>query len=161
MGQPQWGTKKERDTAVLHCLNKQVIFCRGCGAQIASQSAGWVNHFQTQKCITLRADAKNHFNGGLLLALQPTRFNERDDKKIAILTSAALSAANIGYATQATLFDRGSPELMGLVRLGAKGLGTAVTVAANVANAIELVEQDVLKPLLRGIVTDKVPVAVL
>ena len=111
--------------------------------------------------MTLRADAKNHFNGGLLPALQPTRSTERDDKKIAIKTSAALSAANIGYATRATLYEQGSPELMGLIRLGVKGLDSAAIVATNVASAVELVEQDVLKPLLRGIVMEVVPIAVL
>ena len=78
-----------------------------------------------------------------------------------MLTSATLSAANIGYATQETLFQRGAPELAGLVRLGSVGLGSATVIAENIVSAIELVEEEVLKPLLRELVKDMVPIAVL
>ena len=59
-----------------------------------------------------------------------------------MLTSAALAAANISYTSQAEIFGAGSPEIAGLVRLGAMGLGGADTIAQNVKSAVRGVWED-------------------
>ena len=84
-----------------------------------------------------------------------------DKDKIATLLSASLTAANIAYQTQEELFKGGAPELLAMGRLATVGLPSDTTIAANVIKAIELVENERLKPLLREIIKDKVPMAVL
>lgn len=77
------------------------------------------------------------------------------------LTTAALSAAGISYRQQEALFNPDSPELKGLTMLASEGLRTDTSIAASVIAAIEHLENVKLKPLLRDVIADKVPLAVL
>ena len=56
------------------------------------------------------------------------------------LLAASLSAANLSYAAQQTLFAVDAPERIGLAYLGAQGMGSDTTIAADVVAAIEHVE---------------------
>ena len=159
-------TKQELSVAEDYCKRENKIFCFDCGTTLAPNKKGWVNHRATKKCIDAAKDPRNRFNGSLLIAARAASAVERgnnllhapfpaqqftlvcccvdstEDKKIAMLTSAALAAANISYTSQAEIFGAGSPEIAGLVRLGAMGLGGADTIAQNVKSAVRGVWED-------------------
>ena len=75
--------------------------------------------------------------------------------------ASSFAAYNVPYRAIEALFAAGSPELEGLVRIATTGMGSDTTIAADVIAAISYLEENKLKPLLRRLVDEKVPVAVL
>ena len=71
-----WGhhkdaSKLQREVAFKRCRDMKIIYCRGCSKELAANSAGWYEHFETSACKTKRIDPKNHFSGLMLTVMRP------------------------------------------------------------------------------------------
>ena len=133
------------------------IICQRCSGKFNAHKTTFANHLKSNEHTTRDAAyPKYAFNDAVLLAFAPAAGQAVKKQRLRCLASADLLAGGVGFHAQEELFSRDAPTLKALVRLGSEGLGSDTTIASNVEEAITMIDDELLKPLLRDLVAAKV-----